>query len=281
MSNPSYGSDKVNAFMKAWKEYNSSKENYIKHLTNFKTTTDEVIVDHSNAIPFSENSTDLMKNNKKTILTNERVIMKKRNSTIDNNSLNKLNINNDYISSMSFDPRKSNQSNSFVQLGLSDIDYDINTNKSAVHKFNNSEGEKHILSQGNCEMDSVRECDSYAKMLNKPYYGLSTNSDENECYCHTFNSSPGIHYTDNLITKETNINNISYLGVLFDGGLYGLKDNIYSKNYDNLYDYVSAKQDGRIQQIFAPSKINCNPFVGSNVNRITINDLGILRCQNK
>ena len=67
MSNPSYGSDKVNAFMKAWKEYNSSKENYIKHLTDFKTTTDEVIVDHSNAIPFSENSTDLMKNNEKTI----------------------------------------------------------------------------------------------------------------------------------------------------------------------------------------------------------------------
>ena len=31
MSNPSYGSDKVNAFMKALKEYNSSKENYIKH----------------------------------------------------------------------------------------------------------------------------------------------------------------------------------------------------------------------------------------------------------
>ena len=130
-------------------------------------------------------------------------------------------------------------------------------------------------------MDSVRQCDSYAKMLNKPYYGLSTNADEDECYCHTFNSSPGSHYTDNLITKEININNISYLGVLFDGGLYGLKDNIYSKNYDNLYDYVSAKQDGRIQQIFAPLKINCNPFVGSNVNRIAINDLGMLRCQNK
>ena len=281
MSNPSYGSDKVNEFMDAWKQYNSSKENYMKELINFKTTTDEVIVDHSNAIPFSENSTDLIKKFNRTVLTNEKVIMRKGNRRINNKLLNNLNKNNDYISSMRFNPTKSNQSNAFVQMGLQDINYDPNVHLTAVHKFNNSEGEKYTLSQSNCEMDSVRQCDSYAKMLNKPYYGLSTNADEDECYCHTFNSSPGSHYTDNLITKEININNISYLGVLFDGGLYGLKDNIYSKNYDNLYDYVSAKEDGRIQEIIPSSKINCNPFVGSGVNKVTINDLGILRCQNK
>ena len=201
MSNPSYGSDKVNEFMDAWKQYNSSKENYMKELINFKTTTDEVIVDHSNAIPFSENSTDLIKKFNRTVLTNEKVIMRKGNRRINNKLLNNLNKNNDYISSMRFNPTKSNQSNAFVQMGLQDINYDPNVHLTAVHKFNNSEGEKYTLSQSNCEMDSVRQCDSYAKMLNKPYYGLSTNADEDECYCHTFNSSPGSHYTDNLITK--------------------------------------------------------------------------------
>jgi len=287
MSTPTYSSDKVNAFLTAFSEYKSSKDAYINTLKKFKTTTDEVIVDHSNASVYSGSNPDLLLSGT-TVTTNENVKMYDNYaSQIGSNEIS----NNYYITDININSTTNlskKQSNAFVQMGLSDISYENITSKGVVHQFNSSVGEKHKLSQG-CKMDSVRECDSYAKMSNKQYYGLSS-TDYNgvDCYCHVFDSSPGAEYTNDLITQQIDISpliigenipeKISYLGVLFDGGLYTLKNKVYSENFNNLYDVTTAKTDGRISSMLDPPYSNCNPFVGSGVNRLSITDLGMLRC---
>jgi len=292
MSTPTYSSDKVNAFLQAFSEYKNSKDNYINTLRTFKTTADEVIVDHSNAIPYSETTNPDLTASSDAVITSENIKM--YDVATNQNGSNEIS-NNYYITDMKINSSNltKKQSNTFVQLGLSDISYESGTSKEVVREFNSSFGEKHKLSQ-ECRMDSVRECDSYAKMSNKPYYGLSsTDYNGNDCYCHVFDSLPGTEYTDNLITQQIDISpliigankpqKISYLGVLFDGGLYTLKNKIYSENFDNLYDITKSKTDGRISTMLDPQSrySNCNPFVGSGVNRMTITDLGMLRCENK
>lgn len=293
MSTPTYSSDKVNAFLTAFSEYKSSKDAYINTLKTFKTTTDEVIVDHSNASVYSGSNPDLITASSDAVITSENVKMYDNYATqMGSNEIS----NNYYITDININSTTNlskKQSNAFVQMGLSDIPYENITNKGSVHQFNSSVGEKHKLSQ-RCKMDSVRECDSYAKMSNKPYYGLSSieyNGDD--CYCHVFDSLPGTEYTKNLITQQIDISpliigankqqKISYLGVLFDGGLYTLKNKIYSENFNNLYDVIPSKTDGRISTMLDPPSRynNCNPFVGYGVNRLTITDLGMLRCENK
>ena len=281
MSTPTYSSDKVNAFLTAFSEYKSSKDAYINTLKKFKTTTDEVIVDHSNASVYSGSNPDLLLSGT-TVTTNENVKM--YDNYASQTGSNEIS-NNYYITDININSTTNlskKQSNAFVQMGLSDISYENITSKEVVHQFNSSVGEKHKLSQG-CKMDSVRECDSYAKMSNKQYYGLSSNNSNGvDCYCHVFDSLPGAEYTIDLITQQIideNIpENISYLGVLFDGGLYTLKNKVYNENFNNLYDVTTAKTDGRIYSMLDPLYSNCNPFVGYGVNRLSITDLGMLGC---
>jgi len=139
-------------------------------------------------------------------------------------------------------------------------------------------------------MDSLRQCDSYAKMNNKAFYGLSTNKEENECNCDTFDSMPGELYTDTIVTIETKYKNISYLGNLENGGLFTLEKEDYSENFDKLYNVENTGINGsggeRIKTLLQPpnNKTLCNPFSGSGLNRLTINkstDLGYLKCNIK
>ena len=128
-----------------------------------------------------------------------------------------------------------------------------------------------------CHETFLRQCDAYAKMSNKPYYGLrQTTTDEgisvNKCECYTF-TEERLAYTDDI--KEASATNqlfegqdisFSYLGVLFDGNVYTLKDVNYSNNFDNLF----VKNDNKLTQINSESSSVLNPFTGKGVYGIEL-----------
>ena len=120
----------------------------------------------------------------------------------------------------------------------------------------------------------LRQCDAYAKMSNKPYYGLRQTPQSlsaTKCECYTF-TEERLAYTDDIKEASANVfdedTSFSYLGVLFDGNVYTLKDINYSNNFDNLFEV----NDNKLTKIINSGSSNLNPFTGSGVYGI---DLGI------
>ena len=82
-----------------------------------------------------------------------------------------------------------------------------------------------------------------------------------------------------MLPQEYQDISFSYLGVLFDGNVYTLKDVNYSNNFNNLF----VKNDDKLTQINSQPYSDLNPFTGKGVYGIELgnnldNDFGFREC---
>ena len=281
-----YDSNKVEAFRSAYNNYTTSLEAYKNELNKFDGIMKQVRIDH-NSRSHNGSSNDYTDSN--YVETADNVIMKKTdpNGVYDlfSNSLD----NNNYVSDKTYFNYK-NLSNQFVQYNPhEELEYQSSNYEETLKKLNDNDIVD--LSQNmDCDETFLRQCDAYAKMSNKPYYGLRQTTDEgisvNKCECYTFTEERDNYNND---IKEASATNglvegpdisFSYLGVLFDGNVYTLKDVNYSNNFDNLF----VKNDNKLTQINSPSSsIDLNPFTGKGVYGIELGnnlqtDFGFKNC---
>lgn len=282
--NISYSSDKVKNFIQNLNTYKRSKQEYIDSLNIYQTNINGLTTSHQNS-----KDKDFTSNNN-NYLTSEGVIIDSKEYNA--NKINKMDESGNFVSNLSFDPKNEEnidlmKSNTFVQMGLNDLNYVNNVNTKNVYKFSNHEPS--FTFQNECNIDNVFQCDSYAKMTNKDFYGISETNNNCKCYTFTENEKNNdlTEYKDHIVDKNTNEMldniNISYLGIMFDGGLYGLKKENYKDNFDKLYvkNNNTFIIESRDQERIPPLHNKCNPFTGNGVTDISFNDLGILYCEMK
>ena len=283
MANSGYSADKMEAFLNAKTQYITAKNEYMNSLKSYRTILNQTTKLHKNAT--NSNLSDFQAKDHGKFKTKEGVIIQGSNSSSTNSNI--LNNDNHYVSDLvnqgNLKDGTSAKSNTVVQMGLDALQYDDSTNMKKVYQFSNYN--QPIKTHNNaCTIDNVYQCDSYAKMMNHEAYGLSEQGGQT-CDCYTFTDVSNIGTWFNDVTETVNIDkindksttNISYLGILFDQGLYTLSEKNYSDNFKNLYENKLDK----INLISgALRNTNCNPFSGSGINNLNIKNLGILRCDN-
>ena len=155
-----------------------------------------------------------------------------------------------------------------------DVSYNKLVPESHIFKYVNdgdcSDGEQNSLL-------NIYKCDSYARLNNKKYYGLSRhdNSDgatmSSKCACYIFDNITNYDNNSiNVYSEPTGIDNISYLGIMFDNTLCSLKDEIFSNNFEKAYVTIGDN----VNQLEGTYKLdNCNKFTGSGVYNVDIYSL--------
>ena len=169
-------------------------------------------------------------------------------------------------------------SNQFVQINLNELTSDVSllydTGPTAV---SDATGLTADISDTNCDMTMFNRCDGYAKMTNRNYYGLSKNNDG--CSCYVFDNTLSEANDQFVDVSATGFADMSYCGIMFDGGLYYLTESNYSNNFNNLYEVDPAKTN--LIPVTGSTNIQDstrNPFTGSGPNTITIHSLGTVDC---
>jgi hypothetical protein len=301
MSNPSYNSTKVAQFLNAKQAYYNAKNNYMTALTTFNTQLNTLTESHkaaktSSKFEFNPEYKDAGggQTTFNEFLTKEGVVIYKDGYALSDASKNVLNNANQYVSDlqMSDVSYSGKVSNTVVQMGLNDLAfnedgglrevYQIPTSSTPV--IDNSPSGGSSMPPKTCDINFLYACDSNAKLNNMPYYGIA-DKDGNSCQCYTFTDSnkPSTVVTPTITTATIDTINgndvstgISYLGFLFDGSLYALKQQNYSDNFSDLYNVDSSN----MIELNNENKITtCNPFTGSGVNKITFNSLGETICE--
>ena len=168
-------------------------------------------------------------------------------------------------------------SNQFVQRNLDELTSDVPLNNTDPRVVSDATGLTADISDTNCDMTMFNRCDGYAKMTNRNYYGLSKNDDG--CSCYVFDNTLS-EANDQFFDVDTGLADMSYCGIMFDGGLYYLTESNYSDNFNNLYEVDPAKTnliavDSGSTNIQDSTR---NPFTGSGPNTITIHSLGTVDC---
>lgn len=166
-----------------------------------------------------------------------------------------------------------------IQGGLGDLSYNddhLRQNVSSVKLIPNEYPKIDALNDNNCDISDVYLCSSYAKMNDKPHFGLArVDKDGNsKCSCYIFDDVDA--FSDNeivissAIISDSSLNGISYLGIMFDNTFCSLKDTNYSSNFSGIYNEDSDK----INEIDGNGKIDgCNKFTGSGMYNVTIGSL--------
>ena len=170
-------------------------------------------------------------------------------------------------------------SNQFVQRNLDELTSDVSllydTGPTAVSDATGLTAD--ISDTDDCDMTMFNRCDGYAKMTNRNYYGLSKNDDG--CSCYVFDNTLSEANDQFADVPATGFADMSYCGIMFDGGLYYLTESNYSDNFNNLYEVDSAKTN--LIPVTGSTNIQDstrNPFTGSGPNTITIHSLGTVDC---
>ena len=279
-----YDSNKVEAFRSAYTDYQNALINYKNELNKFDGIMTQVRIDH-NSRSHNGSSNDYTDSN--YVETADNVIMKKTdpNGVYDlfSNSLD----NNNYVSDKTYS-NSQNLSNQFVQYNPhEELEYQSSNYGETLKKLNDNDIVD-LSQNGVCDKTFLRQCDAYAKMSNKPYYGLRQipqSLSDNKCECYTFTEERQDYNKDIQEASATNEKfegqdiSFSYLGVLFDGNVYTLKDVNYSNNFNNLF----VKNDDKLTQINSQPYSDLNPFTGKGVYGIELgnnldNDFGFREC---
>ena len=264
-----YDSNKVEAFRSAYTDYQNALTNYKNELNKFDDILTQVRSDHNRGSRDATTAHGTYSNYKKTA---DNVIMKTDSNTdeLTSNSLD----NNNYVSDKTYYNYK-NLSNQFVQYNPhEELLYESSNYGGTLKKLNDNDIVD-LSQNGDCDETFLRQCDAYAKMSNKPYYGLRqippSGSLSNKCECYTFTEERQDYNKDIQEASATNglvegpDISFSYLGVLFDGNVYTLKDVNYSNNFDNLFEVNTTK----LTQINTSSSV-LNPFTGKGVYGIEL-----------
>ena len=189
-------------------------------------------------------------------------------------------------SDISFGPtgNKKFYTDTIIQGGLNDLEFrTINIQPliagvKPVRKVSSSYSNQiNTLSTGDCVQTDLHMCDSYAKMNDKPYYGLSRNDagdGTSQCACYIFDDITSLpdfnqEITNVDITSHAGYTGISYLGIMFDNTFCSLTEDNYSKNFDDIYVENSSKYN----VILGTRRGNCNKFTGSGLYGLDIDSL--------
>ena len=289
-----YYSNMVNNFLKQYKEFTKVAENYESKLSDFNDTLKAVM---DNQKLSGTESEMLLKNeydDKFYILSKEKILLHVKNDvnkTLSDSSLysvinidlnqykNKIinesvnGVDNVYYkydghNASVIDQGTSGLSNTIAQVGLSDLAFSTTDNfvlKSLPNTTNASLDTNTTSYQ--CTVEDAYKCESYAKMNDKLHYGLMSNEDSNKCECYVFENTNTLKNANTVINTidvdSTKLNGLQHLGLLFDGGLYGLKKSKYSDNFtgtfvpnsDDMITMITPKQ-------IIGTDLLCNPFTG-------------------
>ena len=168
-------------------------------------------------------------------------------------------------------------SNRFVQVGLDELEYDSDTK--TISQITNVSQITPDISFG---MDKGPEtcrnaCDGYAKMKNKPYYGLEIQNDTSDCNCYVMDSSAQL---EQEIIKDTivsinnvtvGINNYAYLYNI-SNDKYKVGKNIMNRGYigydGKFYDTKDMSSDDVSFQNISEKCLNITYLKSNNVHNI-------------
>ena len=279
-----YDSNKVSAFISAYNNYTTSLEAYKTELNKFDDILKQVRSDHNSRLDTVSSNNYISNDN--YVRTADNVIMKKTTSDADDsltpNSL--VTTNNEYVSDKTYS-NSQNLSNQFVQYNPhAELEYQSSNYGETLKKLNDNDIVD-LSQNGVCDKTFLRQCDAYAKMSNKPYYGLRQipqSLSDNKCECYTFTEERQ-NYNNDIQEADPNDNvfvdtSFSYLGILFDGNVYTLKDVNYSNNFDNLFEVNT-----NTTKIITTNTSDLNPFTGKGVYGIELgtdlaDDFGFTNC---
>ena len=166
------------------------------------------------------------------------------------------------------DQGTSGLSNTIAQVGLDDLVFSNSDNfvLKSVPNTTTSSLDTNITSSI-CTIDDAYKCESYSKMNNNLHYGLLSNNISNKCECYIFENTNTLKNADSVINSiiidSMSSDELQYLGLLFDGGLYGLKKSKYSDHFtgtfvpntDNMITLITPKE-------IIGTDLACNPFTG-------------------
>lgn len=245
-------------FQSRLESYKQAKEDYESKLETFEQTLNQVVANHESA----SSDVDIQEEDTQ-VTTSEGVVMNA--STAEENELN----GDLFVSSAAF--QGGPYSNTFVQVGLDGLNYNSNSKlNNDVYNMETS-AISSLDSTTDCTVQDLYRCDSYAKMENKNYYGLG--SSEDSCHCYVMDTMPTTKPKpeENISIRE----NVSYLAILFDGTLSTLKQSNYSNNFTNAYTENTENKEIIIDSDSLKKNV-CNPFTGSGINSIDIQNINCL-----
>jgi hypothetical protein len=143
--------------------YDAKKTAYVNAVQNYHSA--KVLLMKNNKVNMAKTN-DISYSNDDYVITHEGVMMYKNKSG--NNELS----GNYFISNKSF--LGGNHSNVYVQHDLNDFYYDPSSNTKTIYIRPNNATKVY-----GDDYDNVLNCDSYAKMMGKKYYGIDK---DNQCY---------------------------------------------------------------------------------------------------
>jgi hypothetical protein len=288
MSEPTYSKTNLDNFITNYTYFNGSLNAYTTLLNEF-TEQVNTLLSHGSGSNVTQIITETNRDYLKT--KNGLLIAMDRSHGESDFSANKLNdiggTNYFYVdpsvmvaSDISFGPTggsKEFKEGKIIQGGLDDLEFSVDNLISGVsgeYLADANIDASFVTNNSGCIMSDLYACDSYAKMNNKLYYGL-TKDDTSGCYCYIFNSHPLNSATATITSVPATLpsgKNISYLGIMFDNTLCSLKESIYSDNFDNIYGINSG-----VTQIYdiSSGQANCNKFTGSGPHNIRIDTLDV------
>ena len=268
-------SEEVNNLNTLKRTYNGAKTNYIDALDKYNDALKQLNLNNTGGA----SGANVYDGANDEVTTKDKVKMKTTGATSSFSTTNSLN-GEVFQSDLSYSGATGGTiySNQFVQRNLDELTSDVDLKNTDPRVVSDATGLTAVISDTNCDMTMFNRCDGYAKMTNKNYYGLSKNDDGCSCYVFDNTLSEAEHQFADV--PATGFADMSYCGIMFDGGLYYLTESNYSDNFNNLYEVDPAKTnliavDTGSTDIQDSTR---NPFTGSGPNTMTIHSLGTVGC---
>ena len=304
----SYDRKKIDEFNKLLAEFNSAKSIFSEQYTDFTYMLDTVIRNYQNEASSSSAGYTFYKGSSGNyyILTPSKILMKTSelpdtasnivDSTFEEETIVTVKSNKVFYSKIKFSGKLTNDNivdNKYLQVGLDKLNAtpnDYDKDYEGAYEVSQSQSPA-LISSGECDGSFYEKCDSYAKMTNKPYYGIGYNNSD-DCTCYTFDNDQKINNLTNLTTEILNIDvtealfghgfnmPLSYFGIMMDGGLYGIKSPSFSDNYDKAYEQ-NSNSHALVNMNTDYTLSGCNMYTGSGPHSIKINSLGEDICTKK
>lgn len=304
----SYDRKKIDEFNKLLAEFNSAKSIFSEQYTDFTDMLDTVIRNYQNEASSSSAGYTFYKGSSGNyyILTPSKILMKTSeipdtasnivDSTFEEETIVTVKSNKVFYSKIKFSGKLTNDNivdNKYLQVGLDKLNAtpnDYDKDYEGAYEVSQSQSPA-LISSGECDGSFYEKCDSYAKMTNKPYYGIGYNNSD-DCTCYTFDNDQKINNLTNLTTEILNIDvtealfghgfnmPLSYFGIMMDGGLYGIKSPSFSDNYDKAYEQ-NSNSHALVNMNTDYTLSGCNMYTGSGPHSIKINSLGEDICTKK
>ena len=187
-------SENLTTFLNALDYYKTKKNDYTTALKEHATLLKQVVENHNDG----DNSDVQDYTDDNYVLTSEGVLMlKSGQGGLTPGSIGELSGNYFLANDRTYNNDLS-LSNVYVQHGLDDLSYNTSSNLAVMRDISGLGSTRVDAFDGSCNYveKTVMQCDSYAKMNNKSFYGL-----DESCNCYVYESEPKIPYVRYKKTK--------------------------------------------------------------------------------